>query len=219
MNQQSVFTIPRIADSKLPIDPATVLSQAIAHYHSSSMFCPDVQVRAVYDDEAIRVRFDVKDQYVIAKSQTYYSEVYKDSCVEFFVAPVDLKSYFNFEANCGGTLLASYVHTPPAAPKGEGWFTALPWEKVSQVVAATSMPKLVDPEIVTPCPWHLEMRIPFSIITEYSGAPAPKSGTVWHGNFYKCASRNSHPHWGYWAPMEGIPNFHRPQFFGKVHFC
>ncbi len=218
MNEQSYFTIVRVADSKAPIDTATLLPQPIAHFHPRSTFRPEVQVRAVYDDQAIRVRFDVKDQYVIAQSQTYYSEVYKDSCVEFFFAPVDLKSYFNFEANCGGMLLASYVHTPPAAPRGEGWFTALPWEKVSQVVAATSMPKLVDPEIAEPCPWHLEMRIPFSIITEHSGASAPQSGTIWHGNFYKCVSRNSHPHWGYWAPMDEDLNFHRPRFFGKLLF-
>lgn len=218
MKQDAFFRLVRVVDSGMSIDTATITAQSIEHYHPRSTFQPSVLVRGVYDHEAIRIRFDVEDQYVIAKSQDYFSDVWKDSCVEFFFSPGDIASYFNFEANCGGALLASYVPVAPDSPRVGKWCTPLPWEKVREVVTSISMPRKIDPEIAQACAWHLEMRIPFSVITDFSGVPAPTTGTTWRGNFYKCASWNSHPHWGYWAPMDESLNFHRPQFFGTLLF-
>ena len=40
------------------------------------------------------------------------------------------------------------------------------------------------------------------------------------GNFYKCASATSEPHYLSWNPiLTDKPDFHRPDFFGDIYFA
>jgi hypothetical protein len=39
------------------------------------------------------------------------------------------------------------------------------------------------------------------------------------GNFYKCADETISPHYLSWNPIDApAPDFHRPEFFGEIHF-
>ena len=47
----------------------------------------------------------------------------------------------------------------------------------------------------------------------------PSAGQGWSANFYKCADKTSHPHWGSWAKVEvDRPAFHLPAYFGTLEF-
>ena len=50
---------------------------------------------------------------------------------------------------------------------------------------------------------------------EYNNSPIETMG-----NFYKCASGSSQPHYLSWNPINTEkPDFHRPDFFGKIIFA
>ena len=55
----------------------------------------------------IYIDFFVRCNYLRAVNDKNNSNVYQDSCVEFFVAPEGITPYFNFEFNCIGTIHAA----------------------------------------------------------------------------------------------------------------
>ena len=176
---------------------------------------PKVQAKLAYDDAALYAIFHVEDRFVRATAQDYQDEVFKDSCVEFFFSPekVTVQGYFNFEVNCGGTVLFHYQQGRKIkeVPVSENDF--------SRVSIAHTMPKIVDPEIEKPITWMVEYRLPISILANYTQVDWPAPGVVWRANLYKCADDVSHPHWLTWSPMDlPTPDFHRPEFFGNLIF-
>ena len=178
---------------------------------------PRVEAKAVYQDDGIFVFFRVFDKYVRCVLTEYQSGVCTDSCVEFFVEPKPGRGYFNFEINCGGTLLLYYCETK-AAPTDKPIFNPVPREFGCQVTIYHSLPPVVDPEIEADTEWRIEYFIPFTIFEHYLGPLGPIPGQVWRANFYKCADKTSHPHWITWAPMGTELNFHLPQYFAPIRF-
>lgn len=178
-------------------------------------FAPNAQFKLQYSPSAIHVIYKVDDRFVRSVTTTYGGAVWEDSCVEFFFCPSGEISagYFNLEVNCGGALLIAHQNgrdvdrVPVVAADAR------------RVTVAHSMPEVVDPEISEPVVWTLEVRLPLDLLVGYASIVTPEPGVVWHSNFYKCAETNSHPHWGSWAPIRTPhPDFHRPEFFGKLSF-
>ena len=102
--------------------PAWQLAETLRVTHfpwEDSGHRPNVQARALYDSEALYIHFRVEDQYVRAVAEKFQDSVCVDSCVEFFVSPLaDSEAYFNFEVNCGGTMLLH--RCPSLAEKAAG---------------------------------------------------------------------------------------------------
>ena len=85
---------------------------------------------------------------------------------------------------------------------------------------ATTLPKIVEPELTDPTTWVVEYHVPFALFTQCFDAETPAPGTEWKGNFYKCGDRTSHPHWGSWAPVDTPnPSFHQPDFYQPLVFA
>jgi hypothetical protein len=176
---------------------------------------PDVQTKLGYDATAIYIIFRVADQYVCARKEKHQERVCEDSCVEFFFTPgADISAgYFNLEMNCGGTV---YFHHQQGRNFAD---EAVKTADFQQLKIAHSLPKFIDPEIPTKTTWVVEYRLPFDILTRYALVTAPQPGAIWRANFYKCADESSQPHWLTWAPIDkSEPDFHRPEFFGKLIF-
>lgn len=185
----------------------------------SSSHHPRTAARMLYDDTHLFVRFDVQDQFIRCIRDQYQDIVSKDSCVEFFLKPKKTTGYFNFEINCGGTLLLYYIEDPTRAPDAFfRKFKSLPPELGRQVEIKSSLPRRIDPEITAATDWQMTVAVPFSILESYTGSLTPVSGQTWEGNFFKCGDECSHPHWASWSPIEGVLRFHQPQFFGQFHF-
>jgi hypothetical protein len=148
----------------------------------------------------------------------YHDEVWKDSCVEFFAQPRLDHGYFNFEFNCGGAFLCSYITNPTRTPDGFKEFVKVS-AKIGQTIRArASLPQRAEPEITVPVVWTLSFFIPFSLFEHYLGPLGALTGQVWRGNFFKCADESSHPHWASWSPVDQF-NFHRPNCFGAIRLA
>ena len=178
---------------------------------------PIVQVKAVYDELAIYINFRVEDKYVRAVAKGYQSNVWEDSCVEFFFTPADDISlgYFNVETNCVGAMLFQHQRV-----RGVN-VVKIADEDCDKVTIYHSLGEIVEPEIQTNTTWSLQYRLPLEVIEKYAPAfikPAP--GVKWNANFYKCGDETSHPHWLTWNTIDQPkPNFHVPEFFGILEFA
>lgn len=179
---------------------------------------PETAVRLLHCPDGIFCIFKVKDRYVRSMHTEYLSPVYKDSCVEFFVKPKQNRGYFNFEFNCGGALLCSYIVDPTRTAEGFRDFVKLSEEDGKQVKIGHSMFEIVEPEITAQVTWFLEFFVPFSLLEKYVGLLGKVSGQSWYANFYKCGDETSHPHWASWTPLPE-KNFHAPDSFGRITFA
>lgn len=193
----------------------------ITHFYRTDLsdHRPKTQAKAVFDDLGIYIHFRVEDRYVRAVETKYHGKVWEDACVEFFVQPKPERGYFNFEINCGGTMLLSYQENPDW--KGDSLRRAgkVPWRLAKDVSIFHSMPETVEPEQAEPVVWQVEYFIPFEVLEAYLGELGPPSGQAWRANFYKCAENNSHPHWASWSPIQGELSFHKPEFFAPITFA
>ena len=184
----------------------------------SSDHRPRTRVKLLYTPDGISGRFHVRDRYVRCVRHGFQAPVYKDSCVEFFVQPTPGGGYFNFEFNCGGHLLASYITDHERTDDGFKSFTRLLPEEGRHIGIEHSLPARVEPEIAADTPWHLGFFIPFGVMETHAGPLKIEKKTAWRGNFYKCGDETSHPHWGAWAPVDAV-NFHLPRCFGTLWFA
>ena len=178
---------------------------------------PRTDCKLLYDAEAIYAIFRVQDYYVRCVHAGFQADVYKDSCVELFLKPQAGSGYFNFEFNCGGSLLASYVTDPTRVGGRVKECVLLGVEDDAQIRRFHSLPAAVEPEIAEELVWYLECVIPFIVMEKYTGPFGQVSGQTWHGNVYKCGNETSHPHWGAWSAVHEL-NFHLPECFGEFYF-
>ncbi len=179
---------------------------------------PQTLSKLLYNEQYIFGIFRVEDQYIRSVHTGFQSDVWKDSCVEFFVQPKVDGGYFNFEFNGGGTLLASHVTNPARVDGRLKEFQPLQSSDDRQIRRFSTLARLVEPEIPTPMIWYLEFSIPFAVLEKYAGPLGAVAGQIWRANFYKCGNETSHPHWASWMPLSAR-NFHDPASFGLLEFC
>jgi hypothetical protein len=178
---------------------------------------PFVRCKMVYDDSHLYGLFLVEDRYIRCVHTGFQAPVYEDSCVELFVQPKPDRGYFNFEFNCGGALLASYVTDPTRIDGRVAEATPLSLEEGWRVAVYSSLPSIIEPEIKDEVTWLLEFSMPFALLTGYVGSLGKMEGQQWRGNLYKSGNRTSHPHWASWVPLSDR-NFHAPWDFGELRF-
>lgn len=196
-----------------------VRALAIGHFRpESSGHRPRTRAKLVADDQGIYGLFRVEDRFIRCVHTAFQAPVYKDSCVEFFVQPRPDGGYFNFEFNCGGALLASYITDARRTPQGFAAFRPLRPEEGRRIAVQTDLPAVVAPEIRAPRTWHLAFRIPLELLAAYCGPLSIAPGAVWRANFHKCGDETSHPHWAAWQPLAAL-NFHQPHSFGRLRFA
>jgi hypothetical protein len=213
MTEKRAYTLPWKASCWRAVPVLTV-----SHFRSeSSDHRPLTRVKMGYSAEGLTGIFRVNDRFVRSVRTGYQEAVFKDSCVEFFVQPLEGKGYFNFEFNCGGAMLASYITDPARTTSGFKAWKPLRFEDCRRVSIRHTLPPVVDPEKDTPIIWHLAFFIPFSLLETYAGSLPRGPGTTWRANFYKCGDETSHPHWASWSPVDGV-NFHLPRCFGRIGF-
>ncbi|MGB8490540.1 MAG: carbohydrate-binding family 9-like protein [Bacteroidales bacterium] len=222
LNKRSVYEVTRLC-GLMPIDgiwdkPAWDIVRPLeltSFMGVIPVFRPEVRAKMMYDEENLFVIFRVDDRFVRCVTTKPNGPVWEDSCVEFFFSPDNdfPEKYFNLEINCGGTPLMHYN----IVPRKE--FIEVSYDDILKIQIAHSLPDLTDPEIVEPVIWTVEYKIPLSILRKYSPVTKPQPGVEWKANFYKCAEKNSNPHFITWAVVQNnIPDFHLPQFFGTLGF-
>lgn len=214
------LVVRRIGDPSGGDPLATAEPLTIGHFMAKSApERPTAVARLGYDDGHLYLGFEVAERHVRCVATEYQGRVWEDSCVEFFVQPKPDLGYFNFEVNCGGTLLLFYIDDPQTATPAGGFSHCerVPWEWGRQVRIATTLPQRIADEIPAETRYRVEVIIPLALFAAFVGPLGPLPGQVWRANFNKCA-HSSHPHWATWAPLAGGESFHNRARFGELRF-
>lgn len=216
---KKVEKLPKVEDVWDSVTWRQAETLSIDTYHSlGSNHRPKTQARLLHDGEALAVMFRVEDQYVVARHTEYQQPTHEDSCVEFFVQPRAGKGYFNFEMNAAGTLLLWFVEDPHRIEGKFARYTPVPVNLFKKIEVHTSLSGPIYTEITDPVTWTVSYRIPIALFGAFDGDLTTLSGLQWRGNFYKCADKSSHPHWGYWADVGDRLDFHQPDHFAPIFF-
>lgn len=160
---------------------------------------PITSFKMLRGPEGISVLFDTEEKNLRCQVKEENGDVYTDSCVEFFFKPdiYDVR-YLNFELNPKGVLHLGI---------GEGRHGRRLLDTDRALFSIVSDAKEGD--------WRLKLYIPDSFIFGLFEKISP----VCKGNFYKGGEMTDHVHFGAWSEVETEnPDFHVPDFFGKIKF-
>jgi len=176
---------------------------------SNDGYKPAVSFAMVYTEDSILLKYFVTEKYVKADYLQINDPVYKDSCVEFFIAFGDDENYYNLEFNRIGTALIGY---------GSG-------KNDREILSESIISKIKSQHAITASPddkgnteWELTLRIPFTLFIH--NAISALAGLSCRANFFKCGDDLPAPHFLSWNAVDyPQPNFHLPLFFGTIMFA
>ena len=183
--------------------------------------------KLLWDDTHLYVSFRCEDAHIWATHTKRDSSVWKDDCVEVFLAPNPKQpdNYFNIEMNVNGAFLDQHH------PDGPGKKVPREWNAAGVKIAVTLDGTKNDDSDVDRG-WVLEAAIPlknFAKVAALDGAAAthpsgvaasvpPKPGDVWHLNLNRLGGKTNPQH-SQWSPSRTkTPQFHAPRDFGRVVF-
>lgn len=173
-------------------------------------YTPNVSFSIGHTDHCLVIKYHVLESVVKASYYKPNDPVYKDSCVEFFVALDDEDEYYNFEWNVTGTCLCSFG----ANRQNRKWISE---DLISKIKYSVNIKNNTGGDGKTVIQWELALIIPFETFSEHTITSLRKR-QCW-ANFYKCGDDLPVPHFVTWNNIEtASPDFHRREFFGKVKF-
>lgn len=171
-------------------------------------YMPTVSFRIARSATHLVIMYNVRGLDLRATALEDNGPVWEDSCCEFFVEHPSDGTYYNFELNCIGTLLASKRRSRNDADM----FTA---EQLSRIIRHTSLEKKAYEENGNIRCWSTAICIPFELM----GLDGTSLPSLIKANFYKCGDKTAHPHFLSWNRIDvPAPDFHRPDFFGELEF-
>jgi hypothetical protein len=163
-----------------------------------------------HSGEALFLKFQVAEQDVRATYRQSNEPVYKDSCVEFFLAIGQGKDYYNLEFNCVGTCLLGFG----TQHIGERHY--LPPAVIDKIRRRACL-HAGDTGAGSLISWELTLVIPLDVFCYHQLATL--RGVQGRANFYKCGDELPAPHFLTWNEIRaGAPNFHLPEYFGRIGF-
>lgn len=171
---------------------------------------PEVEFRIAYCQDNILLKYYVTEDNIVAKETKVNGDVYKDSCVEFFISPDQNDIYYNFEFNCIGIPHVGYgkVGTKKAL---------IDPEILKSITIRSSLGNQPFDEKKGGHQWEMMIIIPkkcfaFDKDMLFKGLKA-------NANFYKCGDDTSVPHFVTWNPVgTEVPDYHQPKYFGEILF-
>ena len=154
------------------------------------------------DDENLYVHLRAAEREIRAENTRQLSPVWEDSCLEFFFKTGGSDIYFNFEINPNGCLCLQ------AGPARAGRFNIVREDAAAYFRIRTGR---------TEDGWEVFYRIPAAFLRLF--CPGYRFEGEMYGNMYKCGDKTARPHYLSWSPIAlDTPNFHCPEYFGKLIF-
>jgi len=171
-------------------------------------YAPEVKFAMAWDEGHFYLKFFVKEQHAAAITDFNNGPVWEDSCCEFFCA-FDNSGYYNLETNCIGAQLFCWQGEDGEKEQGSD-------ENISKMQRRSSLGNTAPVSLKGDIGWDLVMMIPVSVFFRHSGKKLSQ-GMQFRANFYKCGDKTHEPHFVSWNAI-GVakPDFHQPDFFGKV---
>jgi hypothetical protein len=199
-----IISVPRITGPEAIDYLGTTIKIDTVDWPLEFSYKPEVSAKLGHTDDKLFVKFHVTEEHAQAVTTENNGPVWEDSAVEFFVKVPDSTYYFNFENNCIGTILA-------AKRTGRSDAQHFTEDQIAKVTHISSLKH--EPLADSPADWTLLLGVPFESI----GIPAGQIPTTLNANFYKCGDKTKIPHYLSWSPIgTKHPDYHRPEFFGKL---
>jgi hypothetical protein len=176
-------------------------------------YTPVVRVKAFHTQKFIYLEYVVPEDRISIKHLSFGSDVFKDSCVEFFINPFPERSeeYVNIEINALGVMLIGIGK--------DGDDSKRYYFKPDEVEGFKTISSIKHP-VVGPhgsAFWILHVRIPKSFFERRYGREFTDKASI--ANFNKCGDETEFEHYGSWNEVSSpTPNFHLPQYFGDLIF-
>ena len=154
-------------------------------------------------DEGFLIRMECFEKDPKAVQKGFYSDVYKDSCLEMFAKfDRDSEKYVNIEMNSIASSLIAI---------GEGRHGRV---KITEFISRPFPVKAEKNEES----WAVTVFVSLTDLEKIYGVKKEKfiAGYEFYGNFYKCGDETETEHYLMWNRVETEkPDYHRPEFFGK----
>jgi hypothetical protein len=171
---------------------------------------PGVQFKIAHSGTEIYLQYLVNEKYIRAKYKNDNEDLWTDSCVEFFIAPVDDGSYYNMEFNCIGSALIGFGHEKNNRERAG-------IEITSKIERSASLGNDTIESKEGDFSWTVTLVIPLTAFFKHSLENL--SGIKARANFYKCGDELTEAHYLSWKPIIfERPNFHLTEFFGDIFF-
>jgi hypothetical protein len=170
---------------------------------------PQARFTIAYGEDSVFLKYYIHEKNPRAVYTSPNEPVYKDSCVEFFIAFEGESKYYNFEFNFLGNALVGY------GSDGKDRIL-LPIDVIKKIQAQTVIRLLhgLDSAVVN---WELTIVIPFELF-HYHKVSSLK-GKKCSVNFSKCGDDLPDPHFLTWSNIQTeFPDFHVREFFGEIEF-
>ena len=205
--------IPFIKQKHFPGIPHETLELQIStnNWKESFPYSPDAKISLWHNGDTLFLNFEVEEEFIAAVAEKDNDEVYKDSCVEFFIS-FDDKGYYNIEANCAGKILMSHrrgrkIDVEYATP-----------EILSAIKREASLGSESFECRNNEGKWNLTLAIPATSFFKHEFRNF--DGLEAKCNIYKCGDNLPKPHFLSWQPIKTEkPDFHRPECFGSILFA
>ena len=169
---------------------------------------PDVSFRIAHNGKNLILRYDVKENEILAQVENDNGDVWTDSCVEMFLA-FDSEHYYNLECNCIGSILLRYQDNER---KLMHYFTP---QRLSGIKRYPSLERKKKEKQQGDFQWSVLLIIPHTTFKESKLIDFDEINLK--GNFYKCGDNLTQPHFLSWNKIDWPkPNFHLSQFFGEI---
>ena len=162
------------------------------------------QAQLCWDEEAIYLRMEATEANIRKEETDPLAEICNDSCLEFFIQPVEGPYYLNFEINP----LCNYLI-------GQGDESDV--DNRLRVIVPDFETRMEPKVVFTETGWVLTYKVPFDFIHQFYPQFEAKAGVKFRGNCYKCGDLTEKEHFIAWNPVENDePAFHKPEYFGQL---
>lgn len=169
-------------------------------------YTPRVYANIVYDESGFEIKFTAVEKNPTRTKTNHFEFVHEDSCVEFFVNfdPKNSDKYINFETNANGAMNVAFRSDRYNEQRLE----------LSEIESFNITPN-VEEEF-----WTISYKIGFDFIKKYYHKFNIEECEYIMGNLYKCGDKTPEEHYmSHFEVKCDTPDFHRPEYFGKMWVC
>lgn len=177
---------------------------------SEFRYVPEVSFSIGHDNNCLFIKYYVVEAMVKITYHKPNDPVYKDSCVEFFIAFNGEREYYNFEFNAIGTCKLNFGtnrHNRKVISE----------KLIGTIKYLATIQNQHDPDGKPGVQWDLTLMIPVKAFSEHKINSL--SGKQCSVNFYKCGDDLPVPHFLCWNNIKSLsPDFHVSEYFGRMRF-
>lgn len=175
----------------------------VTDYINPEGYCPKIVFNVTYSNEGFHVHFDAYEKNPKRVMTEHFQSVHLDSCLEWFINfdPEHTDKYINFEVNANGVM--NFALRADRYEKGT--FT----DEDAECLGIKT--QILEDR------WTVDYTVPFTFIKKHLPDFEFKKGAVLPSNVYKCGDETEFEHYGCWKMVDREkPDFHRPEYFGKM---